>query len=675
MLPEAGHLNPTFPLARMLSARGHEIVYTSLPDLEHTITDRGFGFVPLHGDYVPRGRLAQIEAHLTQWERDLAWEQIRDRVTMEDYFSGRIEKTVRMIDPSIILADVVAVSPMQFIAHRLKLPCLQLSTSLSHQHHDLPPLSCSLPMDTTAVELAAAQWEATSLRTFGTIPCTELISSAIDAYCARFAYPRRLISFASDFWPSFTAFPEAVLCAAAVDYPGQTAVRPTYLATPVELDRREEVSDSLQSFVSSASSLIYASLGSQPGRYPGAQRFFFSLLEVMQARPDLRAVIATGPKYFSNPVFANVPANVLIVQTAPQLWLLRRSALFITHGGLGSVREAIAMQVPMIVVPQQHDQPGNAARVVHHKLGIHLDPDHVTGNSLAACVERVLEHKATYKRHLKSISEATLAEEAENRCVKFIEQLAAHSGRAVPGASSSHTSKAPHQPSSRGWIFAGGLAAVAAFRAGAVLQDSRSGAAVAAGRIGFTIYPNVVSALSRATGALLAHVEISGDLVEGDGHVTGRYLHCIWSLDVGELLYDFASWCAHRALQSQQIREPETVAAFSGLIDEFHAHRRNSVSIKEAIRVSVDLFASAARIWNRGYGAVSKAVKLTPHIAAQFARLYAINALLRVANAEVTDTAHDAADCDKRYEAITDEFDAEFERRIAEHLRKAKLLH
>jgi hypothetical protein len=394
----------------------------------------------------------------------------------------------------------------------------------------------------------------------------------------------------------------------------------------------------------------------------------------MRTRPGLRAVIATGAQYFSNPLFADVPANVLIVKAAPQLWLLRRSALFVTHGGLGSVREAIAMRVPMIVVPQQHDQPGNAARVAHHKLGIHLEPDHVTGISLAATIERVLEHDAAYKNHLESICDATLKEEAENRCVKFIERLAALSAMPPPDTSSTHTSMAPQPSSQRGWMFVGGLA-VAALRPGTILRDSRGSEAVAAGRIGFTIYPDVVSALSRATGSLLAHVEISRDLVAGDGHITGRQLHCIWSLDVGELLYDFASWCAHRALRPEQIREPETVAAFSGLMQEFHAHRRDSVSIKEAIRTSVDLFASAAKIWNRGYGAASKAVKLTPHIAAQFARLYAIATLLRIANAEVSNDAPNAAACDRNYDAIAAEFDCEFARRIAEHLCKAKLTH
>lgn len=675
MLPEAGHLNPTFPLASILTARGHDVVYTSLLDLEQTITERGFGFVPLHADAVPRGRLAQIDAHLTQWERDSAWEQIRDRITAEDYFSGRIEKTVRRINPSILLTDVVAVSPMQFIAHRLKLPCLQISTSLSHRHHDLPPLSSALPLDTPPVELAAAQWEATSLRTFGAIPCTELVSGAIDAYCARFAYPRRLISFASDFWPTFTAFPEAVLCASAVDYPGESALRPTYLATPIELDRREEVTEALQSFVHGASLLIYASLGSQPGRYLGARRLFTALLEVMQTRPDLRAVIATGPKYLSDPIFANVPANVFLLRTAPQLWLLRRSALFITHGGLGSVREAIAMRVPMIVVPQQHDQPGNAARVVHHKLGVHLDPDHVSSTSLATSIKTVLKHKAMFASHLESVYAATLAEEAENRSAEYIEQLAEPSARPYPDTSSTDTWRASRQPSSRGWLFAGGLAAVAAFRAGADLQDTRGSDAVGAGRIGFTIYPDVASALSRGTGPLLAHVEISGDLVEGDGHITGRRLHCIWSLDVGELLYDFASWCALRALRPEQIREPETVAAFSRLMKEFHAQRRDSVSIQEAIRLSVELFASTAKIWSRGYGAVSKAVKLTPHIAAQFARLHAMATLLRIVNAEVGDTAPNGPSCDDRYDAIVAELDAELERRIAEHLDEAKLPH
>ena len=44
--------------------------------------------------------------------------------------------------------------------------------------------------------------------------------------------------------------------------------------------------------------------------------------------------------------------------------------LVITHGGHGTVIRALAGGVPVMVVPISRDQPDNAARVVHHGVGI-----------------------------------------------------------------------------------------------------------------------------------------------------------------------------------------------------------------------------------------------------------------------------------------------------------------
>ncbi|GGD99860.1 oleandomycin glycosyltransferase [Aureimonas endophytica] len=49
--------------------------------------------------------------------------------------------------------------------------------------------------------------------------------------------------------------------------------------------------------------------------------------------------------------------------------VMRQAALCITHGGLNTVMDALAAGVPLLVVPIAFDQPGVAARVVHHGVG------------------------------------------------------------------------------------------------------------------------------------------------------------------------------------------------------------------------------------------------------------------------------------------------------------------
>jgi zeaxanthin glucosyltransferase len=58
-----------------------------------------------------------------------------------------------------------------------------------------------------------------------------------------------------------------------------------------------------------------------------------------------------------------------MVNTAPQIELLKRAPLCITRAGLNTVLEALAQGVPIVAIPIGFDQPGVAARVAYHGVG------------------------------------------------------------------------------------------------------------------------------------------------------------------------------------------------------------------------------------------------------------------------------------------------------------------
>ena len=62
-----------------------------------------------------------------------------------------------------------------------------------------------------------------------------------------------------------------------------------------------------------------------------------------------------------------VPSNAIVVQQAPQLELLKRATVCITHAGLNTVLESLAQGVPQVAIPITYDQPGVAARIAHKK--------------------------------------------------------------------------------------------------------------------------------------------------------------------------------------------------------------------------------------------------------------------------------------------------------------------
>lgn len=92
--------------------------------------------------------------------------------------------------------------------------------------------------------------------------------------------------------------------------------------------------------------------------------------------------------------FGPVPDNFIVQQTFPQMPVLERTALFITHAGLGSIHETLWNGVPFVAVPQHFEQLRNALAAARHGAGIILDGEcygkQLDGALLRRTVERVL---------------------------------------------------------------------------------------------------------------------------------------------------------------------------------------------------------------------------------------------------------------------------------------------
>jgi MGT family glycosyltransferase len=85
-----------------------------------------------------------------------------------------------------------------------------------------------------------------------------------------------------------------------------------------------------------------------------------------------------------------LPANCIVVNRAPQVELLKRSALCITHAGLNTVLESLTQGVPMVAIPVTNDQPGVAARIAYTKSGAYVSIQEMTASRLSALIDEVL---------------------------------------------------------------------------------------------------------------------------------------------------------------------------------------------------------------------------------------------------------------------------------------------
>jgi zeaxanthin glucosyltransferase len=81
-----------------------------------------------------------------------------------------------------------------------------------------------------------------------------------------------------------------------------------------------------------------------------------TFLKRLSPRKDVQVVLSVG-KNLNPHSLGPTPSNTLVVRSAPQIELLKRAALCITHAGLNTVLESLAQGVPMVAIPIAYSQP------------------------------------------------------------------------------------------------------------------------------------------------------------------------------------------------------------------------------------------------------------------------------------------------------------------------------
>jgi UDP:flavonoid glycosyltransferase YjiC (YdhE family) len=99
-----------------------------------------------------------------------------------------------------------------------------------------------------------------------------------------------------------------------------------------------------------------------------------------------------------------VPSNILLLPKSPQIDILKRAALFITHNGMNSTSESIHYGIPMICLPQgiMTDQPVVAERAADDLgLGIRFNSATCTSTELAEAIKEVVTDRRYLERTLR----------------------------------------------------------------------------------------------------------------------------------------------------------------------------------------------------------------------------------------------------------------------------------
>lgn len=140
---------------------------------------------------------------------------------------------------------------------------------------------------------------------------------------------------------------------------------------------------------------IYVSLGTVFNNRPDVFRKIMRALDT----PDYQVIISAGGAY---PALQQSPIsrNASLYRSVPQVSLLGKVDLFISHGGNNSTNEALASGKPIIVMPVGGEQGDNASRIVYLGVGKRVDIASFDEEQLLGLVEEIRRTSAFQERAL-----------------------------------------------------------------------------------------------------------------------------------------------------------------------------------------------------------------------------------------------------------------------------------
>jgi zeaxanthin glucosyltransferase len=418
----ASDLNPTFALARKLRNRGHRVHYLAIPDTADRIRSQGFDFTPVFSRAFPEGSLAkQYESEAEGKLYGVAEFMDRFHGTCELLREGELDRATHDLHPDLFLTS--SGTPWVGIAaYKTGIPVIGFSSTLiSVEDSAVPPFKSDLiPKDTWLSRLRTSlEWKKLFLyRRFFARDWD--ISDDLKALARDCGYPPAKIDFRVETWPRLL-LPELVFFPEELDFP--RARKPEdafFIEAAVDTERRD--GDLPWDRLEEDKPLVYCTLGTVvPFKAPARVAEFFQMfMDAMAQRLALQGVV-TISNYLKAEQF-NCPANVLIVGEAPQVEVLKRASLMVSHGGVTGLKESAFMGVPMLLIPLHYDEFGNAARVVYHGLGARLQLKDVSAIKLGQLIDRVLEDSSCLAR-AKLVSERLVKLEHQSPGVAIIEDV------------------------------------------------------------------------------------------------------------------------------------------------------------------------------------------------------------------------------------------------------------
>ncbi len=403
----SGHLNPMTTLGHELKNRGHQMTLIGPLDAQASAQDAGIGFKPIVTKSMPLGSVQSHLSHLGDLEGLSAL-----RYTIELFKQGTIlnlrevPQALKSENVELLLIDQTLIEGST-IAEHLQIPFITVCSALMlNRDPDIPPFNTGWAYNPSLLGRLRNQL-AYSLLTQLTKPIRQVVSSYRQKWgLPAYSHPNQAYSSLAQLCQQPPSF----------EYPRQRLPRHFHFTGPYSrITSRKPVPFPFEQL--SGKPLIYASLGTLQNRLIDV----FS--QIADACADLEAqlVISLGGS-FDKADLPPLPGSPIVVRYAPQLELLKRATLCITHAGMNTTLECLAEGVPMVAIPIANDQPGVAARIKWSGTGEVVPLKSLTTHKLRHALNKVL-NDPTYRQQALGVQQDIEQAGGVARAAEIVEKV------------------------------------------------------------------------------------------------------------------------------------------------------------------------------------------------------------------------------------------------------------
>jgi zeaxanthin glucosyltransferase len=405
--PDAtGHLNPMSALGHELQRRGHCITVFARLDSQARALSEGFAFHAIGASEFPLGASAQILRRigelggLTGLRYNLQMVKLEVETRLQESPAAMQEAKI-----DALLADQFSLGGGT-IAEQLDIPRIDICNGLPlNREIELPPTFTNGSYD-------SSRWPYIRNR-IGYAVSDYLVKPArqvISAYRKQYNLP--LYAHPNE---SFSKLAQLSQLPKELDFP-RKALPDCFHYTGPYRELSNSISISFPFKKLTGQPLIYASLGS----FLGFRSDIFLAIAQACLGLDVQLVIALGDESYLK-ALPPLPGSPIVVAYAPQLELLKRTTMTITHAGTNTVLDCLSNGIPMVAIPITIDQPGLASRLAWAGVAEVVLPKRISVSKLHNAIKRVLTD-SSYRQNALRLQSAIQKSGGVSRAADIIEK-------------------------------------------------------------------------------------------------------------------------------------------------------------------------------------------------------------------------------------------------------------